>query len=113
MVLQEPQQRVTDYAIELVICTPRRNYKAKVKVVSFYWCLETPTVCQFRSTAISLTHGASDPGEVHVLTYGTENSDYTTAAPAPFKITRFIKRIIDWTPVARDNEVPVTLKVFT
>jgi hypothetical protein len=78
-----------------------------------YWSLETPTVCQFRSAAISLTHGAGDPGEVHVLTYGTENCDYTTAAPAPFKITRFIEGIIDGTPVAGDNEIPVTLKVFT
>ncbi len=78
--LEEPEQRIAEEIVILMIDIPRGSNEAEIEALSWQCHLEA-SVMLSSSTAIAFSHSAGDPGELYMLADPHKGGCNTTSAP--------------------------------
>jgi hypothetical protein len=100
IVLQEPEEGVAEYVIELVIRTPRCYHILQIETLPWQGRLNPSSLRLLGNTTVSLSHGTGYPGEVHVIGQSAKSSDHSATAAASLKVTLRGKVILHWPSIA-------------
>jgi hypothetical protein len=104
VVLQEPQQGITENAVELVIGVPGGDHEAQNEVFAGRVNLDAPLTGHL---PVTLTHGAGDPDNLNEFTYAGQGSNYSPATTAGLKLPIIDKVVFNGPPVTGENKSPV------
>ena len=106
--LQEPQQRIAEHVVVLVVDTPGSGHEAYVDPVSLKRRPERLASRCLPSYAVPLAHGPGDPCKLSNLREGVEGGDHATAATA--HLLPAIRSVLVFyrATIAGENELALT-----
>jgi hypothetical protein len=105
--LQEPEERVAEDTVELMINVSRANHETKIKVLTQQGRPEVRALLLLRNSPVAFPHGTGNPSKIHILAQGAERRYHTASTPADLKTSVLNEVIFERTPIAGEDKAPM------